>query len=219
MAETNNTKKSSGQSTISFFTKYKDPRWQRKRLEVMEESDFKCENCGVNDKTLNVHHKSYKKNHAPWEYESYELECLCEDCHCYRHNIKDRLAAAIHDFKTDPNVSERPDEELLGFLEGRLADGPFGVIPTGYLYLRGYCMSYLLDVDEINADGKLSEIIEAGNGCLEFEMFNWAFVCPVLVDTRVSYVRKALAEGKYTHYPAWLLEKIKTLIGLNCSES
>ncbi|MDO9106716.1 MAG: HNH endonuclease signature motif containing protein [Methylovulum sp.] len=216
MAETNNTKKSSGQSsTVSFFAKYKDPRWQRKRLEIMEASDFKCENCGTNDKTLNVHHKSYKKNHAPWEYENYELECLCEDCHSYRHNIKDRLTSALHDFKTNPNFSERPEEELLGFLEGRLADGPFGVIPTSDEYLRGYCMSYLLDVDEINAGGKLSEIIEAGNGYIEFEMFDWAFSCQEITDMRASYVRKAIAEGLYTHYPAWLLEKIRKLIGLS----
>jgi 5-methylcytosine-specific restriction endonuclease McrA len=216
MAETNHIKKSSDQSsTVSFFAKYKDPRWQRKRLEVMEASDFKCENCGANNKTLNVHHKSYKKNHAPWDYENEELECLCEDCHSYKHDIKNRLAAALHEFKTKPNYSESPEEELLGFLEGKLADGPFGVIPTSAEYLRGYCTSYLLDVDEINADGKLSEIIEAGNGYLEYEMFDWAFGSLAITDTRASYVRKAIAEGVYMHYPAWLLQKIKKLIGFN----
>ena len=214
MAETNNTNKSSEKSsTDNFFAKYKDPRWQKKRLEVMEACRFQCDNCGAKDKTLNVHHKSYKKNHAPWEYDYWELECLCEDCHSYKHNIKDRLSSALHEFKTNINFSQSPEEELLGFLEGRLADDPFGVIPTGYEYLRGYCISKLLDVDEVNADGKLSEIIEAGKGYLEFEMFDWAFCSQEINGRRASYVRKVIAAGEYSHYPDWLLEKIEKLIG------
>ena len=29
-----------------YFEKLKDPRWQKKRLEVFEYYDFKCSNCG-----------------------------------------------------------------------------------------------------------------------------------------------------------------------------
>ncbi|WP_020473368.1 HNH endonuclease [Zavarzinella formosa] len=65
----------------SYFELLRDPRWQRKRLEAMQAADFKCERCAKKDKTLNVHHRHYRKGAAPWEYRPNELACLCEDCH------------------------------------------------------------------------------------------------------------------------------------------
>ena len=44
----------------------KDPRWQKKRLEIMEEHNFKCENCGDETETLNIHHGYYAKDCDPW---------------------------------------------------------------------------------------------------------------------------------------------------------
>lgn len=195
-------------SNADFFAKYKDPRWQKKRLEVMQHAGFRCESCESEEKTLNVHHKSYKKNHNPWEYDKWELECLCEDCHAEKHKIKDRLAIALHEFKVSVDFSERPEEELLGFLEGRMADGPFGVLPTSYDYLRGFCTAFLLDIDEINVDEKLDEVIEIGDGWLDFEMFNWAFSSHPISKLRADYVQKKLTAGEYSHYPNWLIDKI-----------
>jgi hypothetical protein len=65
----------------NFWEAYKDPRWQRKRLEIMELRDFTCEWCGANDKTLNVHHGYYERGKMPWEYDNETLHCLCEPCH------------------------------------------------------------------------------------------------------------------------------------------
>lgn len=59
----------------------KDPRWQRKRLEIMQRDRFLCAECFQGEKTLNVHHKYYKSGHAPWEYPDDALVTLCEDCH------------------------------------------------------------------------------------------------------------------------------------------
>jgi hypothetical protein len=65
-----------------FFEQYKDPRWQKKRLEIMERDNFTCQSCDVNYNTLNVHHTvPYRKETKPWEYENDELITLCEDCH------------------------------------------------------------------------------------------------------------------------------------------
>ena len=63
----------------------KDPRWQRKRLEVMQRDEFTCQRC--NDKTspLVVHHYRYIKGHAPWEYDNSDLVTLCENCHEQEH--------------------------------------------------------------------------------------------------------------------------------------
>lgn len=74
-----------GLFVMTYSEKLKDPRWQRKRLEVMQDADFSCERCGSTTRTLNVHHKKYRKGRNPWEYQRFELECLCEDCHKGEH--------------------------------------------------------------------------------------------------------------------------------------
>jgi len=65
-----------------FFAQYKDPRWQKKRLKIMERDKFACTSCQSDEKTLNVHHMvPYRKDTKPWEYEDDELTTLCEICH------------------------------------------------------------------------------------------------------------------------------------------
>jgi hypothetical protein len=66
---------------MSYADLLKDPRWQKKRLEVLESNGWACEACGSATKTLHVHHPKYKNGSMPWEYEKDELEVLCEDCH------------------------------------------------------------------------------------------------------------------------------------------
>lgn len=79
----------------TFWEKYKDPRWQRRRLEVMQNVGFCCEGCGSDSKTLNVHHKLYRKGHEPWEYNDLELMCLCEGCHEHWHWLKENFNVAL----------------------------------------------------------------------------------------------------------------------------
>ena len=64
---------------------YKDPRWQKKRLEVMGAAGFECQCCGADDKTLNVHHVNYDKSAKMWDYDCYRLKCLCDECHEKQH--------------------------------------------------------------------------------------------------------------------------------------
>lgn len=71
--------------TKSYSEKLRDPRWQKKRLEIMEKSGFKCQACESSDVTLNVHHGRYEFGKSPWEYENESLHCLCESCHESRH--------------------------------------------------------------------------------------------------------------------------------------
>lgn len=65
----------------TYYEKLKDPRWQRKRLEVMQRDDFACTRCGAKDETLNVHHWFYAKSGNPWDAKTNHLDTLCEDCH------------------------------------------------------------------------------------------------------------------------------------------
>jgi hypothetical protein len=59
----------------------RDPRWQRKRLEIMQRDGFGCAECRSATRTLNVHHRYYEKGRAPWEYPDAAFVTLCEDCH------------------------------------------------------------------------------------------------------------------------------------------
>jgi hypothetical protein len=71
-----------------FSKQYKDPRWQKKRLEIMQRDEFMCSDCAANDKTLNVHHKYYIPDKKPWDYDNQLLITLCEDCHLEWENNK-----------------------------------------------------------------------------------------------------------------------------------
>ena len=63
----------------SFHDWYKDPRWQKKRLEILQRDGWKCLACGDSESTLHVHHLSYSG--PPWAVENDQLQTLCDDCH------------------------------------------------------------------------------------------------------------------------------------------
>lgn len=65
----------------TYWEKLKDPRWQKKRLEIMQRDSFTCQNCFKSDIELNIHHRIYRKKASPWEYEDHELVTLCRSCH------------------------------------------------------------------------------------------------------------------------------------------
>lgn len=72
----------------SFYSsKLKDPRWQRRRLEVLQRDEFTCRMCGDSKSTLHVHHKRYVKGRQPWEYEGRDLVSVCEACHEDAHQV------------------------------------------------------------------------------------------------------------------------------------
>lgn len=79
----------------------KDPRWQRKRLEIMKRDDFECVDCGSKDKTLNVHHAYYISGRKPWHYPNWSLSTLCWECHKERHQT----------FEDDPEFNEMTNDE------------------------------------------------------------------------------------------------------------
>lgn len=64
---------------MGYTEKLKDPRWQRKRLEILQRDNFSCTCCGDNKSTLHVHHVKY--NGEPWEVDSSLLITLCSECH------------------------------------------------------------------------------------------------------------------------------------------
>lgn len=67
---------------ITYSEKLKDPRWERKRLEILRRDDCECRFCGAPDGThLHVHHLYYIYDKDPWDYEDDALISLCRRCH------------------------------------------------------------------------------------------------------------------------------------------
>lgn len=78
----------------------KDPRWQKKRLEIMQRDNFTCQYCGATDKELQVHHRFYLNGRKPWEYSNSALITLCDNCHAYAHlniEMKTDIGAKVGD--------------------------------------------------------------------------------------------------------------------------
>jgi hypothetical protein len=57
------------------------PKWQLKRLKIIERDNATCRECSSDSKMLHVHHLKYLNGHKPWEYEDDYLITLCKDCH------------------------------------------------------------------------------------------------------------------------------------------
>jgi hypothetical protein len=73
-------------STKTYSEKLKDPRWQKKRLEIMQRDSFSCCSCSGSDNTLHVHHLQYERGKEPWDYQNSSLATLCESCHVFEHD-------------------------------------------------------------------------------------------------------------------------------------
>lgn len=70
---------------LSYKEKLLDPRWQKKRLGVLNREEFSCQYCGEKEKTLHIHHICYNKSRDPWDIDDSALLCLCEECHSVGH--------------------------------------------------------------------------------------------------------------------------------------
>lgn len=72
-------------SNKTYSEKLKDPRWQKKRLQILNRDEFTCQKCYDDESTLHVHHLHYFKGREPWEINSDFLITLCENCHNSEH--------------------------------------------------------------------------------------------------------------------------------------
>src|SRR5262249_13317548 len=68
-------------SARSYSDKLRDPRWQRRRLEIMARDNWTCQRCGTATDMLQVHHRFYLSGREPWDYADAVLVTLCESCH------------------------------------------------------------------------------------------------------------------------------------------
>jgi len=69
-----------------YSEKLKDPRWQKKRLEILERDQWMCQHCYDTKSTLSVHHLYYESSRDPWDYDDAALVTLCNDCHQFEYD-------------------------------------------------------------------------------------------------------------------------------------
>lgn len=79
---------------ITYAEKLKDPRWQKKRLEIFQRDQFRCMECFSDEKSLQVHHIAYKGKN-PWDTPNELLITYCHECH---QKEEDKLKAAGETF-------------------------------------------------------------------------------------------------------------------------
>jgi len=64
---------------MDYSEKLKSPKWQKKRLEVLQRDNFTCCKCGDDETELHVHHLKYTKE--PYDAPLIDLQTLCKYCH------------------------------------------------------------------------------------------------------------------------------------------
>lgn len=59
------------------------PKWQKKRLEILQRDNFTCQICLDTETQLHIHHQYYDKTFQTmaWEYPNHAYKTLCADCH------------------------------------------------------------------------------------------------------------------------------------------
>lgn len=71
---------------MNYSEKLRDPRWQKKRLEILERDGFACRACKDKSTELHIHHESYSGN--PWEAHQDRLRTYCKHCHAVAEYLK-----------------------------------------------------------------------------------------------------------------------------------
>lgn len=99
---------------MKYSEKLKNPKWQKKRLEILQRDNFRCFNCLDENSTLNVHHDVYLGK-EPWDTPSECLTTLCDYCHTFEHELEKYSKLEIFLFEC---VKHRDSKESYkGFIE------------------------------------------------------------------------------------------------------
>lgn len=62
---------------MSYREELGDPRWQKKRLKILNYANWRCQICGAKDLRLEVHHSYYERGKKPWQYPDGSLIAVC----------------------------------------------------------------------------------------------------------------------------------------------
>jgi hypothetical protein len=66
--------------STEYEQKLRDPRWQRRRLEIFQRDKWTCQLCSRTDLELHVHHL-HRTTENPWDEPDLHLLTVCKLCH------------------------------------------------------------------------------------------------------------------------------------------
>lgn len=89
---------------MTYLEKLRDPRWQKKRLEILNRDDFRCTVCGDTETELHIHHEEYSGD--PWDASTDKLRSLCKYCHKVAEFHKKDYANCIISIKSISNLGD-----------------------------------------------------------------------------------------------------------------
>lgn len=119
---------------MTYQDQIKSPKWQKKRLEILEMYNFTCNVCKDTSSQLHVHHVYYVKGKKIWEYETHMLSCLCENCHKKIHELNDKLNESLGILEIVCSLYEK--EQVLGYIAGLL--GRSYEVDPSEAFMAGY---------------------------------------------------------------------------------
>ena len=119
---------------MTYAERLKDPRWQKRRLEILQRDEWMCQSCADDKATLHVHHRRYISGRAPWEYEDSDLVTLCERCHDLFTETRRTLDTILGQLRIQDL------QAVLGFAKAvRMADlSPLRLAPETFPELCGF---------------------------------------------------------------------------------
>lgn len=126
-----------------------DPRWQKKRLEILSRDKFTCQLCLDTETTLHIHHKYYDKTYQTlaWEYPNHSLLTICSDCHV-------AITKHVEEYGND--------EEFATFKVKKEGQKKL------FVYTKG-----MLRFDVSNIEGDLTFTENTANKVVQFLIHNW----------------------------------------------
>lgn len=145
----------------------KDPRWQRKRLEILNRDDFTCVFCGAKDQTLHVDHKRYARG-GPWNVDDKDLQTLCEICH-------QRITVLRREIREMADACDEVDLlKIRGFLAGIHALNGGTPPPIDLDDLGCHGLAGLLGINGYVGHLELRALVRRGASGTELRRFSWA---------------------------------------------
>lgn len=93
---------------MKYSEKLKDPRWQKKRLEILERDKWTCQFCDDTETELQIHHLKYFGE--PWEAPPTDLITVCKCCHLIHEKVK-------KSYPGSSVISIRRNGELRGYIQ------------------------------------------------------------------------------------------------------
>jgi 5-methylcytosine-specific restriction endonuclease McrA len=99
-----------------------DPRWQQKRLLILQRDNWRCTACHDSRSNLQIHHGYYGRNMEPWSYPDESLFVLCDNCHEKAEEAKQAAYEALgHIHPADLWDTVDVLKKVRGMFEGKTA--------------------------------------------------------------------------------------------------